>query len=102
MKTIYDENLKDFVVSSGTPHWVVQSVEPKKDYTLFLTFANGEKRVYNAAPLLEKAIFSPLKNLAFFMGAEADGVSVAWSDDIDIAPEHLYEHSIPIGGVINV
>jgi len=27
------------------------------------------------------------------MCAKVDGCSIAWSDDIDIAPEHLYEQS---------
>ncbi|MCC8161055.1 MAG: DUF2442 domain-containing protein [Firmicutes bacterium] len=77
----------------NNPAWVVKSVEPKPDYTLHLVFADGKKGVYNAKPLLEKEIYSPLKNVAFFMRAKIDGCSVMWSEDIDIAPEHLYECS---------
>ena len=50
----------------NSPKWVVKEVQPKEDYTLFLTFADGTKKVYNARPLLEKAIYSQLKNLSFF------------------------------------
>lgn len=74
-----------------TPAWVVKEVQPREDYTLLLTFADGKIGVYNARPLLEKPIYSQLKNLSFFMNARADGCSVAWDEDIDIAPEHLYE-----------
>ena len=49
-----------------SPVWVVKEVQPKEDYTLLLTFADGAKKVYDAHPLLEKAIYSPLKNPAFF------------------------------------
>lgn len=80
------------------PVWVVKNVIAKEDYTLLITFADGEKKLYNARPLLEKSIYSQLKNLAFFMGAKADCGTVVWNDDIDIAPEHLYEMSVPAGG----
>lgn len=81
------------------PAWEVVSVQPHPDYTLALLFADGGKRVYNARPLLGKPIYAPLLNLSFFMGARAECGTVVWSDDVDIAPEHLYENSIPAAGV---
>ncbi len=81
-----------------SPAWVVTAVEPNKDYTMLLTFASGEKKLYNAMPLLEKAIYLPLKNLAFFLKAKVECGTVVWNDDVDIDPEYLYEYSIPIGG----
>ena len=83
------------------PVWVVKDVQAQEDYTLLITFIGGEKRIYNARPLLEKAIYSPLRNLAFFLGAKTDCGTVIWSDDVDIAPEHLYECSRPLGGSAN-
>lgn len=80
------------------PPWIVRDVKAQEDYTLLLTFAGGERRVYNARPLLEKSIYAPLRNLAFFLKAKADCGTVIWNDDVDIAPEHLYEYSIPDGG----
>lgn len=79
-----------------TPNWVVIAVKPQKDYTLLLSFANGEKKLYDARPLLAKSIYKPLNNLSFFLTAKAECGSVAWNDDIDIAPEHLYEASLPL------
>lgn len=75
----------------NTPAWVVKSVQPKPDYTLLLTFADGGQRVYDARPLLEKPIYAQLKSLPFFLGARAECGTVVWNDEIDIAPEHLYE-----------
>lgn len=83
----------------ANPVWCVKSVEPREDYSMLLTFENGEKRVYDARPLLSKPICSELNNLSFFMGARAMHGTVVWSDDVDIAPEHLYECSIPVGDV---
>lgn len=85
-----------------TPAWVVKDVQPREDYTLLLTFSDGTRKVYNARPLLDKAIYSKLKSLSFFLCAKAEYGTVIWNDDIDIAPEHLYEYSRPFGGVINV
>lgn len=80
------------------PVWIVKEVQPREDYTLLLTFADGTKRVYNARPLLEKSVYSRLKNPAFFLGAKAECGTVVWDDDTDIAPEHLYECSSPAAG----
>ena len=78
------------------PAWVVKEVLPKEDYTLLITFADGAKKVYNARPLLGKAIYSSLKNIDFFLCAKAECGTVVWNDDVDIAPEHLYECSEPL------
>ena len=48
-----------------------------------------------ALPLLDKPLFSKLKSLPFFLHAKAEDGTVVWPDDIDIAPEHLYECSTP-------
>ncbi len=77
-----------------TPKWIVREVEPRSDYTLLLTFANGEKKVYDAQPLLAKPIFSQLNSLPFFLKARPMCGTVVWSDDVDIAPEHLFEASV--------
>lgn len=75
------------------PAWIVKDVQPKEDYTLLLTFADGAKKVYDVRPLLEKDNYSQLRNPAFFLRAKADCGTVVWNGDIDIAPEHLYEFS---------
>lgn len=77
------------------PVWVVKAVEPREDYTLLITFENGEKKIFDAKELLDIPICEPLKNISFFMKAHAAYDTVAWSDDIDIAPEYLYEQGIP-------
>ena len=79
-----------------TPVWIVKDVVPREDYTLLLTFADGRQRIYNAMPLLNKAIFADLKSLPFFLKARVSGDTVIWNDEVDIAPEHLYECSVPV------
>ena len=78
------------------PEWTVVNVTARNDYSLLLTFQNGERRVYDARPLLLKPIYSRLRSLPFFLSARAECGTVVWSDDCDIAPEHLYECSVPV------
>lgn len=79
-----------------TPKWVVKEVHPQADYTLYIVFADGSRKIYDAHPLLTKPIYSKLQNSAFFLKAKAECGTVVWDDDIDIAPEHLYECSAMI------
>ena len=77
------------------PIWHVIEVEPLQDYRMLLTFENGEKRLYDAAPLLEKPVCASLKDMSFFAQVKAVYGTVVWSDEIDVVPENLYECSIP-------
>ena len=80
----------------NNPAWVVNDVKPQKDYKLLITFEDGSKKIYDARPLLQKALFKKLNNISFFMQAKAQYGTVTWDDDTDIAPEHLYDASIPV------
>lgn len=76
--------------------WSVAEVIPTEEYKLILTFRSGEKRVFDAKIILDEPYNEPLRNISFFLKAYADCGSVSWSEDIDIAPEFLYENSVPI------
>lgn len=84
---------------SHNPVYHVVAVEPHEDYTLTVTFRDGDKKLYDMRPLIdgEKAFkpYAPLIDINFFMQAHVCG-SVAWNDEIDIAPEELYENGIDI------
>ena len=74
------------------PRWSIISAIPCEDYTLDIIFADGTFGSYDATPLLDRPVFAPLKSIAFFMLAHAEHSTVAWNEDIDIAPEHLYKN----------
>ena len=78
------------------PVWIVEDVKARNDYTLLITFTGGAQRIFDARPLLDKPIFAPLKSLPFVLRAKAMYGTVIWNDDVDIAPEHLYECSTPV------
>lgn len=86
----------------GKLYFSVIEAAPTEDYRLFLTFATGERKVYDMKPLLDEVhddwhVYMPLKDIDFFMSARTDGTTVFWGNgDIDIAPEELYENSTPL------
>ena len=73
----------------------VSSVSPLDDFKLFLTFTNGEQRVFDAKPLLSLGVFKPLCNGEMFKAVKVAYGSVLWPQDIDYCPDTLYEQSVP-------
>ncbi len=49
-----------------TPDWIVIDVQPKEDYTLLLTFADGTKKYTMLALYLIKLFIPNLRTLHFF------------------------------------
>ncbi|WP_340122813.1 DUF2442 domain-containing protein [Methylobacter svalbardensis] len=75
----------------------VNSVEIMSDFVLLLTFSGGERRCFDMRPYLHYPVFRRLENPGFFSLAHVDYGTVTWPGDIDIAPETLYEYSVPLG-----
>nr|WP_223293754.1 DUF2442 domain-containing protein [Gallionella capsiferriformans] len=73
----------------------VVKVKTSLDYRLHLEFENGENRIFDMSPYLEKKPFSPLKVLSLFAMASVDYGTVVWPGNIDMAPETLYARSVP-------
>jgi hypothetical protein len=71
----------------------VKAVKPQEDYCLLLTFKNGEKRIFDLKPYLEKPVFKPLKNKALFKTARVVSGSVEWQGDVDLSYDTLYLES---------
>jgi hypothetical protein len=77
---------------------VVNSVEVIPDFWLLLTFNSGERRCFDMRPYLHYPVFRRLENPAYFSLARIDYGTVTWPGDIDIAPETLYDRSVPLAG----
>jgi len=71
----------------------VVRVDAQPGYILFLEFENGEKRVFDMNPLMDKKPF--VQGSPLFMMAFVDYGTVVWPGSIDIAPETLYDRSRP-------
>ena len=73
----------------------VISVKTRDDYTLELVFENGEKRIFDMKPFLDRKPFVKLLNSPLFFKASVQYGTVIWPGDIDIAPETLWARSVP-------
>ena len=69
------------------------AVKTLKDYKLLIEFSNGEKKIYDAKTDISHGIFKSLKDKNLFSLATIARGTVTWNDDLDIAPETLYEES---------
>ena len=74
----------------------VRFVRPQDDYLLLLTFENGEKRIFDLKPYLDKGVFTRLKNPALFKTARVVSGSVEWQGEIDLSYDTLYLSSTPV------
>lgn len=74
----------------------VDSVEVAPDFGLLLTFHDGQRRRFDMRPYLHYPVFRRLENPGYFSLARVAYGTVTWPGEIDIAPETLYERSVPL------
>lgn len=74
----------------------VIEVHPNKDFTLTLTFVNGEIRRFDVKPYLDKGIFRELQNPSVFNTVKPMLGSVQWQGGQDFCPDTLYMDSEPL------
>ena len=77
-------------------YFSVKQVEPKADYLLVLTFENGEKKLFDMKPHLDRGIFRELYDVELFNTVHISFNSVAWANEADFDPEALYEGGLPL------
>lgn len=73
----------------------VKDLTPLPGYRLLLNFENGETRVFDATPYLERGVFVRIKNPALFNLAKVVAGSVEWPGEIDLSHDTLYLKSHP-------
>ena len=78
----------------------IKSVKVIDNYILLVEFDNNKKKKYDVGPLLNKTMFSPLKNPALFKAVtvEQGGYAVTWNSDIDISEHELWRHGQEANG----
>jgi len=73
----------------------VKDVKALDDYKLIITFQNGEVKLFDMTPYLQKGIFKELQNISMFKSARVSFDTVEWENEADIDPETLYEDGVP-------
>ena len=88
----------------------ITAVVPNDDFTLTLSFDNGEKRVFDVTPLLkEGTVFETFLNLEDFKRVYIDDTNcvawdinpeidsqIVWNNKVDISSDSCYVDSVPV------
>lgn len=74
----------------------VTSVRAMANYRLHLNFTNGEQRVFDVSPFLDKGVFRQLRESSTFASAKVVAGSVEWPGEIDLSYDTLYLDSVPV------
>lgn len=74
----------------------VTAVEATTEHRLVLRFDNGERRLFDAKPLLGIGRFRELAAPEAFGQVRVSFDTVAWANGLDLDPEYLYERSEPL------
>ena len=72
----------------------VLNVKPENNYSLLLTFSNGEIKRFDVKPYLEIGIFKELRDLSVFNSVKPFLGSIQWVNGVDLCPDTLYLESI--------
>lgn len=73
----------------------VKSVRALDGHQLALEFENGEQRVFDVKPYLNRGIFIRLQNDELFQTARVVAGSVEWPGELDLSYDTLYLESQP-------
>ena len=74
----------------------VIAVRTYPDFQLDLEFKNGERRRFDMRPLLAMKPWNLITAPAVFERVRVDYGTVVWPGEIDVAPETLYDDSVPL------
>ena len=69
----------------------VKSAQAISDHEVRVVFDSGEEGVLDCAPFFADSFWSRLAEPAFFRLVRVEFGTLVWPDDIDIAPEDVWE-----------
>jgi len=75
----------------------VKNAEARSDYTILITFQNGERKEYDVKPLLQYPMYRNLEKV--FPAAAVQFGTVVWPGDLDISPDTLYMNGKPVNDI---
>ena len=74
----------------------VARLTPQADHRLLLEFANGETRLFDLTPWLDRGVFRALRDSPDFAQARVVDGSVEWPGEIDLSYDTLYLRSLVV------
>ena len=71
---------------------------PEEDFCVRVVFDTGDTAVFDCKPYLGHPYWRKLGDPAFFRQVRVAYGTLAWPEDIDIAPEDVWEKAVRIAG----
>ena len=71
----------------------VINVKPEQNFSLLLTFSNGEVKRFDVKPYLGIGLFKELQDLSVFNSVKPFLGSIQWANGVDLCPDTLYLES---------
>ena len=78
----------------------IKHIRPLDDYRLEIVFENGELRMFDVKPYLQRGVFVRLQNRAMFQAARVVAGSVEWPGGLDLSYDTLYLESQPVPATV--
>jgi hypothetical protein len=72
----------------------VKHVKPEQNFTLLITFNNGEVKRFDVKPYLGIGLFAELLDLSIFNSVKPFLGSIQWANGLDFCPDTLYLESL--------
>ncbi len=89
--SMYYFSNRPFKIEKMNPR--VKNVAPNSNYKLYITFDNGEIKIFDVNPYLQIGIFKELKDKALFNSVKPFFGSIQWKNGQDLCPDTLYLES---------
>jgi hypothetical protein len=74
----------------------IKAAEAVDDYCVRLFFDNGEQKLFDMTPYLNKGVFRELADPVYFRSVRVSGGSICWPHEQDLCPDTLYEKGRPL------
>jgi hypothetical protein len=74
----------------------VINVKAENNYLIRIWFSNGEIKVFDLKPYLDKGVFCELKERSVFFSVQPFMGSIQWINGLDLCPDTLYEDGVRV------
>jgi hypothetical protein len=68
----------------------INEISISDDYKITAIFDNGEKKIFDLVPYLEKGVFQELKNIEYFKSVRNEIYYIQWPHEQDLSADTLY------------
>lgn len=73
----------------------ITQVEARSRHRLHVRFENGEERVFDVTPYLDRGVFRELRDETYFRRVRSIRGGVEWPHEQDLSADSLYHAGVP-------